>query len=126
IIMEVIFPGDSLVTIDNPIGESISSPTVNNTYTTTSHMGLTSAPVSALFCAWVIMKNAIAPMNMAIANFTGVLGFILLAASLIHSRENRGAKVTMAIGLIFWNQVVGTSNPPTTRLVFSCAKRLKV
>jgi hypothetical protein len=42
-----------------------------------------------------------APINMAIANFIGVLGFRLLLDSFNQINENKGAKVTMAIGFMF-------------------------
>ena len=76
------------------------------------------------FAAGIISPKPIAVKSRPRENFAGLERSIPRRASDVQIQPNTGASAMMKSELIDWNQVAGTSQPPTLRLVKSRANRL--
>src|ERR1051325_9929366 len=113
--------GATLVTYDNPTGERHSSPHVWKRYAATNQNGLTSTPLSALPPPMTMNKKPIASSTRPSTILSAVEGSRPADPRPVHSMANSGAKMRIASGFTDWNQLEGTLNPPTSRLVFLSA-----
>ena len=91
--------GESLFTIDSPIGDRVSSPVVWMKYSPVSQSILTLVFGATSFTPIAISRYPKESRNKPIACLVGDAGSMFRCPSLIHKVENRGANKTTKIAL---------------------------
>src|SRR5437763_648369 len=87
-----------------------------------SHIGLTFEPSEAIIIGMMKTTNEAPMKNIAMENFTVVLGSRSRRASRSHSHAMTGARAMTHSGFTDWNHEDGKSSPKTWPFVFLSAK----